>query len=194
MRCRKLLVGAMLALAMSFTITTAAGADDCGDPRDCEETGGFIGITSLVGGLTAVAAAAAAAGIGSTSTDAGPESEADHTQESEMAAVTVDKDRVEIAPGDSMSLLVTGWLTTASGGTNEEASMPLKIDVPPVEHLSVSPTSGFGRLNASVSAGSEIEPGDYDLQVSGSWKGRTTKQAVTVVIGGYIVEVEIIYD
>jgi len=173
-------VATLFVAVVLVSIPLVAVGDDCGGPSDCEETGGFIGITSVVGGVAAVAAAATAAVTSTNNVDSGPDSE----DEEELAIVQVSTDRVEVDFENPATLEVQAWLSTPSRGVVQAPDIPLQIAMPPTLGLTVFPTSGSGRLDVDITVDETAEDGEVTITVSGSYKGRETRQPVTVVIGG----------
>jgi len=169
----------LLAVPLVF-VAAPAFADDCGNPSDCEETGGFIGITAVVGGVGAVAAAAAAA---LANADAEP------GEELEFAIVQVSTDRVEVAKDLPGTFDVTAWIATEAG-QRRAPEIPLTVHVPPMPGLTVSPAVGSGEMHVEVAVDETAENGEVPVVVSGEYKGRRAQQTVTIVIGGeYVLEV-----
>ena len=168
--CSAILLGC--ALAPVITLTAPAAAHDCSSPLDCEETGGYNGIIAVVGGLAAVTAAAAAA-VAAT-----PEGE-----ETDLAIVQVSASELDVEPDQPAQLTLTGWHVGEEGRTTQVA-MPLTITVPPDCGLTVTPTTGTGTLVATIEVEELREETEVDLEVQGTWKGKTARETVHVTIGG----------
>lgn len=179
---RLLLLAGLVAVLWAYPIV-AVQADDCGTPFDCEETGGFIGITSVVGGIAAVAAAAAAAVTATNGADG-------EAEEQELAIIQVTSDRIEVDIENPGSFRVQAWLSSTSKGTVQAPDIPLGIEVPHTPGLIVFPTAGAGSLDVEVTVDDTAEESEVVIVVTGSYKGRVSRQPVTVVIGGgYVLEI-----
>jgi hypothetical protein len=178
-------VGVAMLLALWFNVGVGAGvaaADNCSSPLDCEQTGGYNTMIAVVGGAGAVIAAVHAAL--QSKKDGADELAPDGADQGGLAIVQVSVDRVELGD-EPVQVTLTGWNADQKGQVTQ-VPMPLSIDVPWGQGVSVTPIQGTGTLVATFSA-SETGPPEGTTQVivtaRGDWEGKSATQPITVTFG-----------
>jgi len=168
-----LLAGGALAVGSA----SAAIADNCSGPGDCEETAGYNGVIAVVGGIAAVAAAAAAA---VQNTPPG--------EKTDMGIVQVNPGEIEVSGDQDGQVIVTAW-HVGETGVPKRAGFPLSIEVVGGAPLSVTPAQGEGQIVATISLVGEPTTDIATLICRGIYKGEASATVTVRLGGGYELEI-----
>ena len=105
-------------------------------------------------------------------------------EEGGLAIVQVSVDKVELGE-EPVQVTLTGWNADEKGQLTQ-VPMPLSLDVPWGQGVSVTPIQGTGTLVASFSAAESGPPEGVEqviVTARGDWEGKSATQEITVTFG-----------
>jgi hypothetical protein len=193
---RRVLVGLAIGVLGVLGAPLAASADNCSSPADCEQTAGYNTVIAVVGGAAAVAAAAAAAiAAAAEAAEAAAAAavaegrEPEEPPEPDIVIVQIEPGEIDVTPDQPGQFTVTGWRVDKDGNPYRADDVPLSIGPPTDPALDVQPTQGSGQIVVQVTLTGTPQGETAYVTASGSGKGGTASQQVTIRLsGGYELE------